>query len=176
MVRKKVKKAKKRSLTEIVGDYSMAGSRRNDAPGNIRAGRFVRSQRTSVLTDEESEEEKIPRSTRLLVSRPDGKILVVVSTDGRTTLPGGMVESGESDEEGARRELWEETGLIVGDLVKLRTDLEEDLYVTLFRVLSAAGKIKGSEEGEPRWVKPQELLQTEFGEYYNRVLGHLGLL
>lgn len=163
-------------LSEVVGDYSMAGSRRNDAPGNIRADRFVRSQRTNVLTDEEFEKEKAPRSTRLLALRGDGKVLVVVSEDGLMTLPGGMVESGESDEEGARRELWEETGLIASDLVELRTDLENGLYIALFRVLSAAGKIKSSNEGEPRWVEPQELLQTKFGDYYSRIFEDLGLL
>lgn len=155
----------------------MAGSRRNDAPGNIRAGSFVASQRTNVLSDEQSETKKYPRSSRILVSRSDGKILAIVGRDSQMNLPGGMVEAGESDEEGAKRELWEETGLIASDIVKVCEDIEESLSVTLFRVLAAAGKLKGSSEGEPRWVDPQVLLHTTaFKDYYRRVFAILGIL
>jgi len=93
------------------------------------------------------------------------------------TLPGGMVEPGESDEEGARRELREETGLIASNLVEVREDLEEGLYIVLFRAIAVAGKIKGSSEGSPRWVEPRELLRsTAFRDYYDRVFSDLGIL
>lgn len=174
MVRKKAK----RNLTEVVGDYTMAASRRNDAPGNIRAGRFVLSQRTNVISDEESDLDKIPRSARILLIKPNREVLVIVDPrrESHVTLPGGMVESGESDEDGARRELWEETGLIAGDVVKIRSDVENGLRITLFRVISASGKLRGSEEGTPEWKSIEDLLDGKFGEYYNKVFASLNLL
>jgi hypothetical protein len=56
----------------------MAASRRKDAPGNIRAGRFVLSQRTNIISDEESDLDKIPRSARILLIKSHREALVIV--------------------------------------------------------------------------------------------------
>lgn len=172
---KKKKKLLQKRTVEVAGDYSMAGSRRNDAPGNIRGGQFVPSQRTNVISDEASEMGKQPRSVRLLIVKPNRQVLVVVDPEDsfHISMPGGMVESGESDEDAARRELWEETGLIAGDIVELRSDVENGLRITLFRVISASGKLRGSEEGSVRWVAPEELLHAKFGEYYDKIFKNL---
>jgi len=172
---KKKKKPLQKRISEVAGDYSMAGSRRIDAPGNIRGGQFVSSQRTNVISDEASETGKQPRSVRLLVVKPNRHVLVVVDPEDsfHISMPGGMVESGESDEDAARRELWEETGLIAGDIVELRSDIENGLRITLFRVISASGKLRGSEEGSVRWATLEELLHSKFGDYYNKVFTNL---
>jgi 8-oxo-dGTP pyrophosphatase MutT (NUDIX family) len=53
----------------------------------------------------------------VVVRAPDGDILLQRRTDdGRWGLPGGALEPGESLEDAARRELFEETGLVAGEL------------------------------------------------------------
>lgn len=48
---------KRSDIPEVVGDYSMAGSVRYAAPGNIRADMLVKGYRGNVLSDERAEEE-----------------------------------------------------------------------------------------------------------------------
>jgi len=45
-----------------------------------------------------------------------GKILLQKRPEGVWGLPGGLLELGESTEEAARREVWEETGIEIGQL------------------------------------------------------------
>jgi ADP-ribose pyrophosphatase YjhB (NUDIX family) len=56
---------------------------------------------------------------------------------GQLAFPGGRLEHGESPEEAARRELFEETGLVAGELVLFQViDLggDEDSSDVLFRL------------------------------------------
>ncbi|MGG1679823.1 NUDIX hydrolase [Neobacillus sp. NRS-1170] len=46
----------------------------------------------------------------------DGKILLQKRPEGIWALPGGLLELGESAEEAARREVFEETGIEIGQL------------------------------------------------------------
>nr|WP_088073729.1 MULTISPECIES: NUDIX hydrolase [Bacillaceae] len=54
----------------------------------------------------------------VIIVNPDGKVLLQQRTHpyGVWGLPGGLMELGESTEEAARREVFEETGLRVGEL------------------------------------------------------------
>ncbi|WP_042354054.1 NUDIX hydrolase [Bacillus rubiinfantis] len=45
-----------------------------------------------------------------------GNILLQKRPNGKWGLPGGLMELAESAEEAARREVWEETGVEIGDL------------------------------------------------------------
>jgi len=168
----------RKKLSEVIGDYTMRGSRRNDAPGNIRSGMFVKDQRTNVLSDEESEAKKFRKTVRTIVVRSDGKILALTNPDDsfKNCLPGGGIDPGETDEDAARRELWEETGLIAGDLVKVRKEIVGNKVITLFRVIDYSGKLKSSPEGVPRWIEPGELRDTKHGDYHTKVLTQLGIL
>lgn len=64
----------------------------------------------------------VRHAARVLVVDPDDRLLLIrvqlePPFDGRLWLtPGGGLEPGESHLDGARRELWEETGLRAGDL------------------------------------------------------------
>lgn len=56
-------------------------------------------------------------STVVLLFNPDNHLLMQYRSDNKTWgVPGGFLEMGETPEQGARRELMEETGLKVGDL------------------------------------------------------------
>ena len=67
---------------------------------------------------------RVRRAVRAIVVAPDGRALLLchVPPDGNGTLwlpPGGGVNPGESAREALRREVWEETGLEIGDLPPL---------------------------------------------------------
>jgi len=85
--------------------------------------------------------------------------------------PGGHLELGESVEECAERETYEETGLVVSDFKKLCFtndifDKENKHYVTLFVVAnSLSGEPKITEPDKCtqwKWFKPDELPEPLF--------------
>jgi 8-oxo-dGTP pyrophosphatase MutT (NUDIX family) len=58
-----------------------------------------------------------------------GRLLLLRRTDnGCWGLPGGAMEPGESLEETARRETWEETGLEIGDITLFKVFSGPELY------------------------------------------------
>jgi 8-oxo-dGTP pyrophosphatase MutT (NUDIX family) len=94
------------------------------------------------------------------VIRSGPHYLAIDRADGRGYgLPGGIAGRRESDEEAVRREIAEETGLSVTSVeFVFRCPLTEPIPATIavFRV-AAQGNIRGSWEGEPRWVTLSEL-------------------
>ena len=59
-----------------------------------------------------------PDSRFLLTSRPDGKVYA-----GYWEFPGGKLESGETVEQGLRRELHEELGITIGHAERWKTEI-----------------------------------------------------
>lgn len=98
------------------------------------------------------------RAAAVVVPHPDGRVLAV-SRPGWPLcygFPGGSVEPGETFEQGARRELREETGLIADHLIRLGSATHRNTVVVFFVEIGAPfGVVRSSAEGWTRWVDPR---------------------
>ena len=86
-----------------------------------------------------------------IIEDGDGRILMQQRAypRGRWGLPGGLMELGESTEETARREVFEETGLRLGPL-------------TLLGVYSGEGYLCVAENGDEYYVVTTAYIATEY--------------
>ena len=87
--------------------------------------------------------------------------------EGKWVGVGGKLEKGESPEECAKREIFEETGLVVKEL-KLRGLLtfpsfndDEDWYGYLYVVEEFSGDLIDCPEGELKWIDDDKLFDLE---------------
>ena len=95
------------------------------------------------------------------------RYLVIDRSDGLgLSFPGGVAAWGESDLATVRRELLEETGLILiaaEELFEFESDVDLPAVTTVFRG-EAEGQIRGSWEGTPQWIS---LAEIEAGEVFS---------
>jgi len=86
-----------------------------------------------------------------------------LSGEGTWTMPGGKFEFGESFEEGARREVKEESGIILTDVkvICVNNDMTEKAhFVTI-------GLYSDSFIGEPKIMEPDEIVEWRWFELNN---------
>jgi len=121
-------------------------------------------------------EQELGRTVAILVLREDGMVLGVSRKDdpSKFSLPGGHVEEGETDEQAAKRELKEETGLNIKNMEPVYEALCEDSYCTTFEG-EVEGEIHTDEAGVVRWCRPAELAYGAFGEYNQALFEKVGI-
>jgi len=97
----------------------------------------------------------------------DGLVLGVSRKDTAELfgLPGGKVEIGESLEEAAKLELFEETGFVAESLNRVFVRVDHDFSCTTFLVEKFKKQEDSQESGLVNWVTWQTLFDGPFGKY-----------
>ena len=119
-----------------------------------------------------------------MLRRADGKVLVQNRRDpnwGGLTFPGGHVEPGESLVDSVIREMRDETGLTIRNprLIGSKSWMQKDgsrYLVLLYTATEYEGELRGSEEGDIRWMTIEEMragnmvdgMELYFRVYLNR--------
>ena len=102
--------------------------------------------------------------TALCMIYKDDRILLQNKVSGWVglTFPGGHIEKEESFVLGIKREIFEETGLLINNpklcgLKQFQTEDDERYIVIFFKTNEFKGELKSSDEGEMVWMKRSEL-------------------
>ncbi len=100
-----------------------------------------------------------PLGSVCIIVKQDGRYLVVERLDGSIVFPGGFMRWNEVSEQTAQREGKEETGLDlrIGDLLGCYTTPSTSFsamsaITIIHRAEVVSGELRGSIEGQPRWV------------------------
>ncbi len=112
--------------------------------------------------------ESVRVSVALALIEQDGRWLVGLRSSGRLfaglwEFPGGRVEPGETPQQAARREVLEETGLLVevcgelGEVAGETPDGQLTLHLVLCRPVAGRAEPHAEAVKAVRWVWPEEL-------------------
>jgi len=75
--------------------------------------------------------------------------------EGTWTMPGGKLEFGESFEDGARREVYEETGIKLNSVKVICVNNDKNEYAHFITI----GLLSGDFLGEPKVMEPNEITE-----------------
>lgn len=112
----------------------------------------------------------------IFIQREDGKILAVSRKDNHSDmgLPGGKVEENESFEEAAIREMKEETGLTIYNLIFIKRSFYKNYDISVFSA-DFFGEIYSEEKHIIDWINPEILLRSTAGDYFQEFFQQIGI-
>ena len=117
-----------------------------------------------------------------MITDPEGRVLVqdrlpkASNTWCGLTFPGGHVEPGETVVASVIREVREKTGLTITDVVPAgyiqwyNPDRQSQYFVFLFKTSSYSGDLKGSVEGNVKWMTLDEMLSGKLAPNIQKYL------
>lgn len=121
-----------------------------------------------------------------IIAIKDDKVLLVkagiksLQADGSIAFPGGHIDPWESEEETARRELTEETGLTAGAITDFpgnyveasveRKDGWVEFSFKVFLSQEFTGELKATDETEPFWADIEEARKMKLYGKNNEIL------
>lgn len=117
-----------------------------------------------------------------IVVIPKGPLVLAVTRGADVydlAFPGGKLDPGEQPIEAARREVFEETGLVIGHLNFVTKFENKDGYlVHAFVTDDYDGTVRGSDEGMSLWVEPEDLtgFSCSFRVYNKKLLRKLRMV
>jgi 8-oxo-dGTP pyrophosphatase MutT (NUDIX family) len=88
-------------------------------------------------------------------------------------LPGGKVDTGEDTYTAMKREVFEETGLIVDRAIPLFFREEEEFLAVVYLVTEWHGDVSTSEAGIVDWIDFDVLKKGSFAEYNTALEKHI---
>lgn len=170
----------RRVISELLDGYGSKAIGAGGIEGNLRydvatTGHRFKGVLDDLVDDEDVAKQAFPQAACCLITRADGKVLVVSRRDDPSMLglPGGKVDPGEEPIDAAARELEEETGLTALSLNPVFSKRDAHGYTTT----TFATKVKDhdvytEEEGVVSWVDPEVLLDPSSSPFtdYNKAL------
>jgi 8-oxo-dGTP pyrophosphatase MutT (NUDIX family) len=112
-----------------------------------------------------------------IIVNGDGRALIVQRRDnGRWEPPGGILEHGETIEDGLRREVYEETGLKIdpGPLSGIYQNMQRHIVALVFRCQATEGELAENAEATAFcWATPDDVTRLMTEAYATRVLDAL---
>lgn len=116
----------------------------------------------------------------------NGKVLLVkaktksLHLNDTASFPGGHIDEGETEKVAARRELREETGLIVGKLLEfpgnyiesetIRKDGKIQFSFKAYLAIDFSGVIQATDETEPFWIDVEDARKLKLFASDNEIL------
>ena len=116
-------------------------------------------------------------SVAAVITDDHGRALLIQRADnGHWEPPGGVLELGETIEDGLRREVREETGLDIEpeQLTGVYKNMPRGIIALVFRATVRAGELRVSDESRAfRWADQNEVAEITMPAYSVRILDAL---